>query len=94
MSDYDTDLEEAARRYHLSWCDHPHCVHMPFPEDREHVGAVLSITEVIYTERDLLRAACHHLLGVVSALERSLVHLDDLRAHLARAHATIAEALG
>lgn len=93
MSAYDDDLTEAARRYHLTWCNHPHCVHTPFDTDREHVAPILGIAEAVYAQRDLLVAACQGLLAVVSSLERDLERVDALRARLASAHGVVSEAL-
>lgn len=93
MQTYADDLEEAARRHHLSWCSHPACVHVPFDEDRELARRILSLAEPTYTQRDLLAAACHHLLALLGTLHHDLGRLIDVRSDLDKIHRSIGEVL-
>ena len=78
------DMEEISRLYHLTWCEAPGCVHIPFPSDRELVKRIMHVAEPAYMERDQLIAHGHLLNTLNTQLRTELARLDDLRRILER----------
>ena len=66
--------EKASRALHLTWCDHPMCLHVPFDEDR---AAVRRILDLIRPEIDTLAKERDDLVGLASEWRGTVRRLEN-----------------